>query len=215
MKPSLLNYTGEWTAGGYVSEDGFEVPRKHLWSFVTRFTYMMMLSNIPGPSGRSITSRREKLPKGLVLGCDWGHCWPVFENCFEEVHGLEIKEWAVEQGVGLGRNIVCGTVDDIPFEDEFFDVVMSRHVLPYSKDVYAALCGVLRVTKPGGWSLHNMVCTRDGVAPIPGLESLYNCHLSYSEWEAMFVECGFNIVSSYFGWSTNIEDYIIVVRRPK
>lgn len=210
-----LNYIGDWVEGDLVLHDGFVIPQKKLWDFVTRFTYMTMLANIPGPSGRSITIDKGKLPVGLALGCDWGHCWAVFENCFEEVYGLEIEEWAVQQGRDLGHRIYPGTIDDIPFNNDFFDVVCSRHVLPHGCDVDAILSGIMRVTKPGGWSAHCIVCTRDDVSPIPGLIQLYKIHLSYSDWKAKFVEHGFEVVTDYFGWATNMEDWVIIARKPE
>jgi len=209
----LLNYIGEWTRDGYVSPDGkFEMPRVFIWDFLTRFQYMTKLSNIIGPSGRSVTAMGEKLPRVLELGADWGHAYTALESCFDEVYGLEKEQWCVDLGVKAGRNIIQGTIDSLPFSDSFFDAVVSAHVLEHGITAESTLGEILRVTKPGGWSLHTIPCTHDGIPEVASW--FHSCTLSYTGWKDEFIKSGFDIVTDYFGWATNIEEYMIVARRP-
>ena len=208
-----LNYIGEWTRGGYKSpKSDFEIPRMEMWDFLTLWQYMCKLSNIQVPSGRSVTAKDEKLGKVLELGADWGHAWPALESCFEEVYGIEIEEWAVKLGIERGRNIVCGDIAKMfPYADNTFDAVVSAHVLEHSADPKTTLTEVLRVTKPGGWSVHTLPCTHDGIPEIAG--DFHKACFSYLGWRQMFVDAGFEIVTDYFGWASNIEEWIVVGRK--
>jgi len=209
----LLNYVGEWTRGGYKSPSStFEIPRSEMWVFLTRFQYMTMLSNIQAESGRSVTAYGEKLSKVLELGADWGHVWPALESCFEEVYGLEKEEWAAKAGVERGRNIVAGIIDSLPFENSVFDAVVSAHVLEHGESVQQVLSEIFRVTKPGGWSVHRLPCSHDNVAEISNW--FHSSCYGYRDWRRMFQEAGFAIITDYFGWATNIEEWIVVGRKP-
>ena len=59
------------------------------------------------------------------------------------------KSLAAERGVGnvIGR---VGDFRDLPFDDEYFDVVHCNEVLAYIPEIEAALAEAKRVLKPGG-----------------------------------------------------------------
>ena len=209
-----LNYTGLWSRrDGYVSPDGkFEIPRERMWDFLTKFQYMHKLSNITGPSGRSVTAYGEKLHRVLELGADWGHAFSALESCFDEVYGLEKEKACVDRGIQVGRNIIQGTIDSLPFDDDCFDAVVSAHVLEHGISAESTLTEMYRVTKPGGWSVHTLPCTHDGAVETPSW--FHSCTLSYTGWKEAFIKFGFEIVTDYFGWATNQEEWIIVARKP-
>ncbi|MFP4496883.1 MAG: class I SAM-dependent methyltransferase [Vulcanimicrobiota bacterium] len=70
-----------------------------------------------------------------------------------EVHGidfnskiLEVAEKKFPEG-----NFQQGSIEDIPFEDNFFDVAFCHFVLMWVKNPYKAIGELKRVTRPGGW----------------------------------------------------------------
>ncbi len=44
-------------------------------------------------------------------------------------------------------------IEEIPFEDDFFDVVIANHVLEHVEDDTRAMKEIIRVLKPKGWAL--------------------------------------------------------------
>ena len=74
-----------------------------------------------------------------------------------EVHGLDVEESQIEiaraaAADGGHDNAVfhVGSVTDLPFEDNFFDVAHCHAVLMHVPETQAALAEVKRVLKPGG-----------------------------------------------------------------
>lgn len=54
---------------------------------------------------------------------------------------------------GLSADLHLGDVQDLPFEDGAFDLVMVAHVLEHLADPHRALAEMVRVLKPGGMLL--------------------------------------------------------------
>lgn len=52
--------------------------------------------------------------------------------------------------VGLSADLRLGDVQDLPYEDAKFDVVMAAHVLEHLADPHRAIEEMVRVLKPGG-----------------------------------------------------------------
>jgi|ERR1700682_2433861 len=104
----------------------------------------------------------------LDIGCGMGQLLMAAGLPMDvEAYGVDCDAEAIEAGRRLASpniKLLCAGGEDLPFEDEFFDLVFSRVALPYM-DISKALGEVSRVLKPGGdiWlSLHpaSMVFSR-------------------------------------------------------
>ncbi len=97
----------------------------------------------------------------LDVGCGIGH-WGLtlvpFLSKETQIYGIdpELKwvetatERALEKGVDGQFHFQRGKAEQIPFEDNFFDMVTCQTVLIHVADVNLALKEMIRVLKPGG-----------------------------------------------------------------
>ncbi|MDX2031930.1 MAG: methyltransferase domain-containing protein [Blastocatellia bacterium] len=109
------------------------------------------------------------LPPGmrsiLDLGCGAGQTL-LSSNLASNVvaFGLDIDEEALKLGRELTKNIhfVKGSGERLPFDDQTFDVVISRVAIPYT-EIPVALKEIFRVLRPNGqiWlTLHSLTLLR-------------------------------------------------------
>ena len=95
--------------------------------------------------------------KGPVLdvGCGTGWAaslWKTFGGM--EVHGLEFQPaWADLAEKRFGLHIVRGRFEEALIPDNTYELVILRHVLEHFKDPSLVLNKVLRILKPGGYTL--------------------------------------------------------------
>lgn len=89
--------------------------------------------------------------KILDLGC--GEASAYLHLSEHDYYGLE----CVKEALGIAKkkvkspdNLKLGMIEEIPFEDGFFDVVWARHVLEHSSDMEKTLNEIIRVLKPDG-----------------------------------------------------------------
>lgn len=69
-----------------------------------------------------------------------------------EAFGVDCDREAIEAGRSLAPpnvTLLCAAGEDLPFENEYFDLVFSRVALPYM-DIHKALREMSRVLKSGG-----------------------------------------------------------------
>ena len=76
------------------------------------------------------------------IGCGYGRNRPIVEKLGGEWIGVEPFEG--------GNHTVVASAEDLPFEDNSFDVVVMDAVLEHIPDVGAAFSEVGRILKPGG-----------------------------------------------------------------
>jgi SAM-dependent methyltransferase len=208
----VLNYVGEWTDKGVVTSKGNLVDHDELWDMLTRYKYMSILSNISDVDGHCLLHKgSKKLARCLELGCDWGHCFSVFEPYFDEVYGIEATEWTAKKGLTEGHNVTWGVMESTPFRDNFFDLVCSRHVLEHGDDPDVVLSEIRRITKMGGWSVHALPIHK-GVEP-PKDSVIHKSNLSQKQWIAKFIKHGFQIVNTFWTWNHDNEEINIIARK--
>jgi ubiquinone/menaquinone biosynthesis C-methylase UbiE len=127
-----------------------------------------VLDNLPPSLIESFTGANNpqgfaELKKGEVvldLGCGAGLDLYFYAKAVGEkgkVYGLDISEDMVSKAkqnmelVGINNaNISVGESDNLPFNDNFFDVVASNGIYNLSPDKEAVMREVYRVLKPGG-----------------------------------------------------------------
>lgn len=73
-----------------------------------------------------------KNKKILEVGCNVGNQLRLLQKMgYENLYGIELQPYAVQRAKDLtkGINIIQGEADDIPFKDEYFDLVFTSGVL--------------------------------------------------------------------------------------
>jgi ubiquinone/menaquinone biosynthesis C-methylase UbiE len=86
-----------------------------------------------------------------VLDCACGTCLDYFEYKKEGIpikyKGVDLCIGLVEEAKSLGIDCDLGDIEDLPYEDESFDVVTARHILEhldYYEKAISEMCRVAR-----------------------------------------------------------------------
>jgi len=104
---------------------------------------------------KSYETLKDFLPKEkgkvLDLGCGEANAYQVLAG--HEYYGLDCCEEALEVAKKKVDDPDClrfGMIEEIPFENDCFDMVWARHVLEHSCDIEKTLDEIIRVLKPDG-----------------------------------------------------------------
>lgn len=111
----------------------------------------------------------------LELGCGTGLILARVAEVADTAVGIDLSEGMAQHARERGLDVQIGSVCDLPFEDDEFDVTCSFKVLAHVPDIDAALREAARVTRPGGhlllefynpWSLRYLAKKVAGPQPI-------------------------------------------------
>lgn len=133
-----------------------ELEERHWW-FVARRRILLSLLK------RSIASK-----SGLEIldaGCGGGATMKSLGR-YGRVLGMEISPQAAEYNREQGRRVVLGSVEEMPFPDDSFDLVLALDVIEHVSDDLGALKELFRVLRPGGSLL----------VTVPALRMLWSEH---------------------------------------
>lgn len=92
----------------------------------------------------------------LDAGCGIGVLSRFYARQGFDVHAIDISGTAIEmtrgsfEAYGLKGNIQLGSVESIPYPDNYFDYVVSNGVIHHTPDTEKAVSEFHRVLKPGG-----------------------------------------------------------------
>ena len=86
----------------------------------------------------------------LELGCGTGAILKEVAPIAKRAIGIDISAGMLEQAKERGLECVQGSVTDLPFEDESFDLAYSFKVLAHIEDIKTAMRECRRVLRPGG-----------------------------------------------------------------
>lgn len=101
----------------------------------------------------------------LECGCGTGLILERIAAHARRAVGIDLSPGMLERARARGLDVREGSVTDLPFEDESFDVTCSFKVLAHVPDIGRALSEMARVTRPGGvvlaefynpWSLRGL-----------------------------------------------------------
>lgn len=145
----LTNKTQKWYENAYSSE-GFKAQRLYPNEELLRFL---------GRHYFSCTEREDrKNIRVLELGCGSGaNLWMIGKEGFD-AYGIDLSASAIELAGQMmnhwqtSATLIEGSIEDLPFEDGYFDVIVdvfSANCLP-EKDFAVCLSEVNRCLKPGG-----------------------------------------------------------------
>jgi ubiquinone/menaquinone biosynthesis C-methylase UbiE len=86
----------------------------------------------------------------LEAGCGTGLLLQPISLLAKEAHGIDISEGMLKHARKKGLNVYQASVTEVPFDDNYFDLVCSFKVLAHVEEIEKALKELIRVTKPGG-----------------------------------------------------------------
>lgn len=84
----------------------------------------------------------------LEIGCNQGELVSLLRNFSEKVYGCDINEEAIKNSSINGLDVM--PVDDLIYKDNFFDKIISSHVIEHITDLEKAFKEIERVLKPNG-----------------------------------------------------------------
>ena len=111
----------------------------------------------------------------LELGCGTGLILAQVAEIADKAVGIDLSEGMAQHARERGLDVHIGSVCDLPFDDDQFDLTYSFKVLAHIPDIDAALREAARVTRPGGhlllefynpWSLRYLAKKVAGPQPI-------------------------------------------------
>lgn len=88
--------------------------------------------------------------KVLEVGCGTGLLMKEIHKTASEVKGIDISEQMLAKAKERGLDVRQGIAEDLPFEDNSFDLVYSFKVLAHVEQIKKAMLEMNRVLKPGG-----------------------------------------------------------------
>lgn len=105
------------------------------------------------------------------------------------VHGIDLLDSIIEQcrfnakieGV-TNTKFVAASAYELPFEEEFFDMVTCFFMLHHLDDIPRALKDIKRVLKPGG-----------EVFAVEPIDHFHDVQRNSEDWKELFLEAGYNV----------------------
>jgi len=154
-----------------------------------------ILDKLPGAFTESFTGANNTQPfvdlkEGEVvldLGCGAGLDLYFYARSVGKkgkAYGLDISDEMLDkaktniESVGISNvKFVRGSSDDLPFEDDYFDVVASNGIYNLSPDKEKVLSEVYRVLKPGGRTVFCEIVLKDKLPEniINDINDLFRC----------------------------------------
>ena len=133
-----------------------ELEERHWWFVARRRILLSLLErNLPDRTNLDI----------LDAGCGGGATMESLRR-YGRVRGLEFAREAVTYSRERGHDVIEGSIERMPFEDESFDLALALDVIEHLPDDRPALEELRRVLRPGGSLL----------VTVPALRMLWSAH---------------------------------------
>ena len=133
-----------------------ELEQRHWW-FVARRRILL-----------DILERKLDPKRGLQIldaGCGGGATMESLRR-YGSVQGMEISEEAVKYNRERGRDVILGSIEQMPFPDNTFDLALALDVIEHIPDDLQALQKLFQILRPGGSLL----------VTVPALRILWSAH---------------------------------------
>jgi SAM-dependent methyltransferase len=132
------------------------VDEHHWWYRGRRRIIRAELDRLPLPAGAAV----------LDAGCGSGRTLVELAD-YGDVRGVELNQQAAElaRARGVGE-VAVGRLEQLPYEDQTFDLITCLDVIEHTPDDRAALAELRRVCRPGGWLL----------VTVPAYQALWSHH---------------------------------------
>jgi len=86
----------------------------------------------------------------LDVGCGIGTYVRQFREFSDDVYGVDVDEDKVKQASARLPNIFCSPAEQLPFEDESFDVILLHEVIEHVENDVDSIREAYRCLRPGG-----------------------------------------------------------------
>lgn len=178
-----------------------ELEERHWWFVARRKILLSVLERgLPGRTDLDI----------LDCGCGGGATMESLRR-YGRARGMELSREAVAYNWERGRDVVEGSIEEMPFDDGSFDLALALDVIEHVPDDMRALGELSRVLRPGG----SLMVT------VPALRMLWSAHdvanghyrrYTTGELRGRVQKAGFEIVTvTYF--NTLLFPAILAARR--
>lgn len=99
---------------------------------------------------KKITELLQPKPNDVILeiGCNKGELVKLLRNFSQRVYGCDINEEAIKNS--SIKDLEVMPVDNLTYKDNFFDKIVSSHVIEHITDLKKAFGEIERVLKPNG-----------------------------------------------------------------
>lgn len=145
--------------------------------------------------------------KILELGCGNGVLWKINKQAIKENWDITLSDFSEgmlqysKQNINL-EQIKYEIIDiqDIPYEDESFDIIIARHMLYHVPDIDKALSEVKRVLKPHG-KLYVSTNGKEHMQELIELVKQYDKYIDFNPSKLVDkfgIENGNEILKGYF-----------------
>jgi SAM-dependent methyltransferase len=134
-----------------------DVDEHHWWYRGRRRVIRAELDRLALPAGARV----------LDAGCGSGRTLQELADYGAEVFGIELDPEAADVARSRDNGDVrIGRLEELPYEDGFFDLITCLDVVEHTPDDRVALGELRRVCKPGGWLL----------VTVPAYPALWSLH---------------------------------------
>jgi len=159
-----------------------------------------------------------EFPKVLIIGCgDGSEAYKMYEMTGWNIFGID----AVEPKRFKEVNLIKSEAENLPFEDNTFDIVYSNHVLEYIIGYKKVLDQIIRVIKPNGvcYLTFPNKARLIGYVGARGLNLFSKVRANFRDWNMRIAgkwnmesgaHCGFdyNIIAKEFEQRFNKVEYL-------
>ncbi|MBN2038401.1 MAG: methyltransferase domain-containing protein [Spirochaetes bacterium] len=156
------------------------------------------------PGGLQLTKRAAELlavfPGTRILdsGCGMGSTMEFLNREYRaDVTGIDPSPLMVEAALKKGKSIktVSGLSENVPFEDESFDIVFSECCLSHSESISASLKEFYRVLlRKGSFVLCDLYIKNQNKKELIGKKHADSGILTEEEIKSLIAEAGFKII---------------------
>jgi SAM-dependent methyltransferase len=177
----------------------FESYQRHFQedSFPTYY-FSKHIQNYRGPTGS---------PRILDVGCGSGQKLAYVQKAGWETYGVDFDEQAVENARASGAQAELAEGDAIPFEDDYFNALMSWHSLEHHYDPAGTVREMYRVLRPGGDAIVSVPSGKNvgldlfgaNWGPLEAPRHLY--HFTEKTLSRMFSEAGFEVTRFFYDFT--------------
>lgn len=126
------------------------------WDFclgntVSYSLFAQWLGDIRAPSRVAVKNHLLKAGYKSILDVACGLCidYYVFNNANPNInyHGIDISQKLVARARAAGINVIHADIDNIPYDDNMFDIVYGRHILEHLDHYKRAMGELIRLAK--------------------------------------------------------------------
>lgn len=151
--------------------------------------------------------------KFLDMGCGIGQTLEFAKKRGWEPYGIDISDWAVEKGRSLGREILLTNLENAPFEDEFFEIILMSEVIEHVNDPMHELKMARQKLKKGGIIVIDTINIESFFMRFLGekssfIEAGHLTYFSYRTLREILEKAGFRILKGYRGLEIDLSDYL-------